>query len=105
MASLAADVDGADATGNIYCERIARLHFDNEDLNTGLTANTLELYKRFLAQLTTVRRANERGTARTDLSEALFQLNARARELAAALNPAATSASARPQRLPGQARG
>src|SRR6185312_5658028 len=69
MASLAADVDGADATGNIYCERIVRLHFENEELTKGLTANTLELYKRFLAQLLTVRRASERGLARTDLSE------------------------------------
>lgn len=105
MASLAADVDGADATGNIYCERIVRLHFENEELTKGLTANTLELYKRFLAQLLTVRRASERGLARTDLSEALFQLNARARELAAALGPAPTSASARPQRPQSQVRG
>jgi hypothetical protein len=105
MASLAADVDGADATGNIFCERIARLHFDNEDLSSGLTANTLELYKRFLAQLAVVSRASERGTARTDLSEALFQLNARARELVSALGPATTLPSARLARQPGQLRG
>jgi hypothetical protein len=105
MASLAADVDGADATGNIYCERIARLHFENEGLTAGLTANTLELYKRLLAQLAIVRKASERGQARTDLPEALFQLNARARELASALAPSATLASARPTRQPGQVRG
>jgi hypothetical protein len=105
MASLAADVDGADTTGNIYCERIARLRFDDADLSPGLTANTLELYKRLLMQLTVVRRASERGLARTDLSEALFQLNARARELVSALGPAAPIASARPARQPGQLRG
>jgi hypothetical protein len=105
MASLAADVDGADATGNIFCERIARLHFDNEDLSAGLTANPLELYKRFLAQLAVVRRASERGTARTDLSEALFQLNARARELLSAFGPATKLPSARLPRQPGQVRG
>ena len=105
MASLAADVDGADATGNIYCERIARLHFDNDDLTAGLTANALELYKRFLVQLATVRRVSESGVARTDLSEALFQLNARARELASALGSAPTLASPRVARQPGQVRG
>jgi hypothetical protein len=105
MASLAADVDGADATGNIYCERIARLHFDNDDLSAGLTANALELYQRLLVQLATVRRASERGVPHPDLSEALFQLNARARELASALGPAATLASARLARQPGQVRG
>ena len=95
MASLAADVDGADATGNIYCERIARLHFEDDDLPAGLTANTLDLYKRFLQQLAAVRQASERKLARTDLAEALFQLNARARELAAVLSRAVPSASAR----------
>jgi hypothetical protein len=103
MASLAADVDGADATGNIYCERIVRLRFEEQDLPAGLTANTLELYKRLLLQFATVRRASQRGMSQPDLSEALFQLNARARELASAIAPATTSA--RLVRQPDQARG
>ena len=81
------------------------MHFDNDDLTAGLTANALELYKRFLVQLATVRRVSERGVARTDLSEALFQLNARARELASALGSAPTLASPRVARQPGQVRG
>jgi hypothetical protein len=105
MASLGADVDGADATGNIYCERIARLRFEEADLPAAPTPNMLELYKRFLLQLATVRRASEGKFKRTDLTEALFQLNARARELASALGPHSTSASARIPRQLGQLRG
>jgi hypothetical protein len=105
MASLAADVDGADVTGNIYFERIARLRFEENDLPAEMSSNTFEMYKRFLLQLSTVRRASERGLGRTDLSETLFQLNARARELASAIGPAATSPGARIARQADQLRG
>jgi len=105
MASLAADVDGADTTGNIYCERIARLRFEEENSTSGLTVNGLELYRKLLLQLSTVRRASERRLTRTDLSEALFQLNARARELASALRTPATNSRAPVARQTGQLRG
>ena len=102
MALQASDVDGSDASGNIYCERIARLRFDERDLPARATPNVLELYKKLLLQLAAVRRTNEKGRSAQDLSEALFQLNARARELAAILRSSATPGG--PTRQQGQVR-
>lgn len=102
MALQASDVDGSDAVGNIYCERIARLRFDERDLPRNASANTLELYKNLLLQLAAVRRSNEKGQSPRELSEALFQLNTRARELAAAIKSIATPSSS--ARQPGQVR-
>lgn len=102
MALQAADVDGSDMTGNIYCERIARLRFDESDLPRNPSANTLELYKKLLLQMAALRRSNEKGQSSKELSEALFQLNARARELAAAIKSIATPSSS--TRQPGQVR-
>lgn len=102
MALNVSDVDGADATGNIYCERILRLHFEEKDLPANATAGTLELYKRLLLQLAALRRTAEKGQPQHEVSEVLFQLNARARELAGAI--AMTSGGTRPARQPGQVR-
>jgi hypothetical protein len=105
MAMLASDADGADASSNIYCERIARLRFDEKDLPLNPSANVLELYKRFLLQLAAIRRVTERRLGQKESQEALVQLNARARELAAAVAPTMTTISMYPARQPNQARG
>ena len=105
MSMLASDADGADASTNIYCERIARLRFDERDLLANATPNTLELYKKFLLQLAAVRRATERRLAQAELSAALVQLNARAREFAATITPTTTQIGTRTARQPSQVRG
>ena len=88
MASLAPDMGGADATGNIYCERIVRLRFDENDLPADPSASALEVYKKFLVQIAKLRLANARRVAQSELSEILVQLNLRARELTQAIAPA-----------------
>lgn len=105
MSMLASDADGADASTNIYCERIGRLRFDETDLPAHPSANILEHYKRFLVQLAALRKVTERRAGQAESSEALVQLNARAREFAAALKPAPASVGARNAREPSQARG
>lgn len=105
MSMLASDADGADASSNIYCERITRLRFDEKDLPPSPSANLLELYKRFLVQLGTVRKVTERRLGQQESRDALVKLNARARELAAGLTPTMTSIGSRPARQPNQARG
>ena len=105
MAMLGSDIEGTVVAGSIYCERIARLHFEEKDLPIAVTANTLELYKHLLLQLAAVRRANEKGVAQSVLSEALFQLNTRARELAAAVAPRLSGLPNELTRRPGQVRG
>jgi hypothetical protein len=105
MAALGPDVDGAEAGGNIYCERIARLSFDENDLPAERSASTLEVYKKFLMQIAKLRLATARRVAQAELSEILVQLNARARELAAAIAPATTPANPRLARKSSQVRG
>ena len=105
MSMLTSDADGADASSNIYCERIARLRFDEMDLPLNPSANLLELYKRFLLQLATIRRVTERRLGQKESQEALVQLNARARELAAAVAPTMTPIGMRTAPQPNQARG
>lgn len=105
MSMLASDADGIDASSNIYCERIARLRFDERDLPPNPTASLLELYRRFLLQLSAVRRVTERRLGQAESSEALVQLNARARELISALASTTTPIGARISREPSQARG
>jgi len=85
MFTLTSDEQRIDVGTNPYCARIAQLRFDEKDLPTDPTASTLELYKKLLLQLGAVRRTNERNPTQAELSEALVQLNARAREFAAAL--------------------
>jgi hypothetical protein len=94
MFTLTTDEQRTEAGFNPYCERIAQLRFDEKDLPANPTASTLELYKKLLLQLAAVRRANERKLTQTELSQALVQLNARAREFAASLVPSMTPTSA-----------
>jgi len=104
MFTLTTDEQGTEAGPNPYCARIVQLRFDERDLPANLTAGTLELYKKLLMQLAAVRRANERKPTQAELSEALVQLNARAREFAAALTHALPSASPAPERQANQLR-
>jgi len=104
MFTLTTDEQKTDAGANPYCERIVQLRFDERDLPANPTAGTLELYKKLLMQLAAVRRANERKPTQAELSENLVQLNARAREFAAALTRAAPPASPAPERRSSQLR-
>jgi hypothetical protein len=85
MFMLASEEQSAASGPNLYCERIAQLRFAESDLPANPTAGTLELYKKLLLQMTAVRRATERKLSHAELSQALVQLNGRARELAAAI--------------------
>lgn len=105
LSMLTSDADGPDASSNIYCERIARLRFDERDLPPNPSANLLGAYKRFLLQLATIRRVTERRLGQKESQEALVQLNARAREFAAAIAPNMAPIGARERREPSQARG
>lgn len=104
MFTLTTDEQGTDAAANPYCARIVQLRFDEKDLPANPTASTLELYRKLLLQLATVRRINERRSTQAELSEALVQLNARAREFGAALTPAAAAASLASERQTTQRR-
>ena len=95
MFTLTTDEQRTEAGFNPYCERIAQLRFDEQDLPANPTASILELYKKLLLQLAAVRRANDRKLTQAELSQALVQLNARAREFSAALASSLTPASAR----------
>jgi hypothetical protein len=99
MTLLASDVDGADAIENVYYQRIIRLRFEENDLPSNATSNTLELYKRLLLQLASVRQFSKKKRSTKELSEALVQLNARARELAAADAPRISGSSNEVARL------
>jgi len=105
LSMLTSDADGANASSNIYCERIARLRFDERDLPQNPSANLLEAYKRFLLQLATIRRVTERRLGQKESQEALVQLNARAREFAAAIAPTIAPIGVHERREPSQARG
>jgi len=104
MFTLTTDEQGTEAGPNPYCARIVQLRFDEKDLPANPTAGTLELYRKLLMQLATVRRTNERRPTQAELSEVLVQLNARAREFAAALTPAAAAASLASERQTTQRR-
>lgn len=104
MTVLTSDADGADVTGNVYYERIIRLRFEENDLPTNATSNTLELYKRLLLQLASVRQFAKKRRSTKELSEALVQLNARARELAVAIAPRLSGSSNELAQLPGRVR-
>jgi hypothetical protein len=86
MFTLTTDEQRAEVGPNPYCTRIAQLRFDERDLPANPTAGTVELYKKLLLQLAAVRRTNERTPAQAELSQAHVQLNACAREFAAALS-------------------
>ena len=105
LSMLTSDADGPDASSNVYCERIARLRFDERDLPPNPSANLLGAYKRFLLQLATIRRVTERRLGQKESQEALVQLNARAREFAAAIAPTMAAIGAPERREPSQARG
>jgi hypothetical protein len=104
MFTLTTDEQGTEAGPNPYCARIVQLRFDEKDLPANPTAGTLELYKKLLMQLAAVRRANERKPTQAELSETLVQLNARAREFAAALTRVVPPASPAPERQSNQLR-
>jgi hypothetical protein len=104
MFMLSSEEQGAASGPNLYCERITQLRFDESDLPSNPTAGTLELYKKLLLQMTAVRRATERKLSHAELSQALVQLNVRARELAAAITIAMAPLNAAPTRAVKQAR-
>jgi hypothetical protein len=99
MATLTSDAGKVSSAPNFYCERIGLMRFDDAKLPTSLTPSVRESYKKMLQQLTLVRSATESKVPQAELSQALVQLNARARELSAALSPSANEgADLRPAR-------
>jgi len=104
MFMLSSDEQNAASGPNLYCERIVQLRFDETDLPVNPTAGTLEVYKKLLLQMTAVRRATERKLSHAELSQALVQLNARARELSAAVTIATAPLNAASTRTATQAR-
>jgi hypothetical protein len=89
MSTLTSDAGTLGSMPNFYCERIALLKFEDGSLPANLSPLARDLHKKLALQLAVVRQAAEKKAPQAELSECLVQLNARARELATALSPAA----------------
>lgn len=104
MSTLTVDTGRANASPNFFCERIALLRFDENTIPPNAAPVAREPYKKLLAQLAAVRQATEHKAAHAELSQALVQLNARAREFAAVLAPVSRPANIQPVRKSSNAR-
>jgi hypothetical protein len=87
MSTLTSDSGTLQAAPNFYCERISLMRFDDEDTITALPEAARDPYKRLTLQLAVVRYATEKRSPQAELSQALVQLNTRARELSSVLSP------------------
>jgi len=87
MSTLTSDSGTLQSAPNFYCERISQMRFDDEEIPTALPEAARDPYKRLTLQLAVVRYATEKKSSQADLSQALVQLNARARELSSVLSP------------------
>ncbi len=94
MSTLTTESANAAGSPNFFCERIADLRFDEHALPASLTPTAVELHQRLLTQLAVVRQGTQTKVSQAELSQALVQLNARAREFAAALMPGAALGAA-----------
>ena len=104
MSTLTVDAGTSDANSNFFCERIALLHFNEDALPPSTTLPVRDLYQRLMAQLETLRLASVNKAPQSVLSDALMQLNTRAREFSSALAPMVQPANIRMARRPGKAR-
>ena len=86
MSTLTSDAGRVSSAPNFYCERITLLRFDETSLPPGLTPAQRELHKKLVLTLAALRQATEKKVPQAELSQALVQLNARARELSNALS-------------------
>jgi len=89
MSTLTSDAGRVSTAPNFYCERITLMRFDDTRLPPSLTPAVRDLHKKMVLALAHVRQATEKKVSQAELSQVLVQLNARARELANALAPAA----------------
>jgi len=89
LSTLGSDSGMLQSAPNFYCERISLMHFEPEIDCVDLPDAGRDAYKRLTLQLAVVRYAAEKGSAQAELSQALVQLNARARELSSVLSPPA----------------
>jgi len=103
MSTLTSDAGTTDVNSNFFCDRIALLHFSESGLPSNTTPAVRELFQRLLAQLESVRLASTNRAAQSVLSDALVQLNLRAREFAGALE-AMVQPNIRTAQDPGKAR-
>lgn len=87
MSTLTSDSGTLQSAPNFYCERISLMRFDDEEISTALPKAARDPYKRLTLQLAVVRYATEKKSPQAELSQALVQLNARARELSSVLSP------------------
>ena len=87
MSTLTSDSGTLQSAPNFYCERISLMRFDDEEITTALPEAARDPYKRLTLQLAVVRYATEKKSPQAELSHALVQLNARARELSSVLSP------------------
>ena len=92
MSTLTADTGMADAIPNFYCQRIARMQFDEQTIPANLSRAAHDLHGKLASQLVAVRTAMEKRSTHEELSQALVQLNARAREFGASIAPAVQTA-------------
>ncbi|HUO91735.1 MAG TPA: hypothetical protein VMU22_02385 [Rhizomicrobium sp.] len=95
MSTLTADTGQSEASPNYFCGRIAQLNFEANTVPPDAPPLVREPYEKLLAQLAVVRDATERKAPHAEMSQALVQLNARAREFAAVLAPFASQVSVR----------
>ena len=104
MSTLTSDAGTTDANANFFCDRIALLPFNEAKLPSNASPAVRELYQRLLAQLEAVRLASANKEGQSVLSDALVQLNLRAREFAGALDAIVQPANIRVAQDPGKAR-
>ena len=84
MSTLTTETGSGGVGANFYCQRILGLRLEDFALSVGLTTETRALFDRVIEQLALVRQASENKLSSAALSNALVQLNGRAREFAAA---------------------